>query len=113
MLKNLRNNNHGVIFVTVLIMIIVAMVLTVSVLSLNVSQIKSTEDELKYIQAKIIAEGAIAQMIANDFLGVGTGPVTYTEPLGNTTYSVDATIDSGGSGPPNSNSKPFVIDINF
>ena len=67
MLSDLKSNERGVVFVTVLIIIITTMVLTISALSLNISQIKSTENELKYIQAKVLADGGLFQIIANQF----------------------------------------------
>jgi len=70
MLKDLKNNDRGIVFVTVLIVIITTMVLAVSALSLNLSQIKSTENELKYIQAKVLADGGLVRILAEQFCAV-------------------------------------------
>jgi len=113
MFRELKNNNRGVIFVTVLIIIIVAMVLAVSVLSLNISQVKSSEDELKHIQAKILSEGGLAQMLVSKFSGAPANVITYSETLGNTTFTIVANIDTTGAGPIGSNSVPLNIDVIF
>ena len=113
MFKELRNNNRGIIFVTVLIIILIAMVTAISVLSLNISQIKSSENELRYIQAKILAEGGLAQMLINKLSGAPGDIITYSETLGNTTFTIVANIDTTGSGPIGSNSVPFNIDVTF
>ena len=113
MLKDLKNNNHGVVFVTVLIIIIVTMVLAISALSLNVSQVKSTESELKHLQARILTEGALARILVNQLSGSPTNPISYSETIGNTTFTIVANIDALGAGPPGSRSVPAGITINF
>lgn len=113
MLKELRDNNRGIIFVTVLIIIMVAMVLAVTVLGINISQVKSSEDELKHIQARILSEGGLAQMLVSKFSGSPVNIITYTETLGNTTFTIVANIDSSGAGPIGSNSVPLNIDVTF
>ena len=113
MFRELTNNNRGIVFVTVLIIIIVAMVLAISVLSLNISQVKSSEDELKHIQARTLAEGGLAQILINA-LSVSSGNViTFTETVGNTSFTVVANIDSAGAGPAGSASAPLDIDVTF
>jgi hypothetical protein len=109
MFKDLRNNNHGIIFVTVLVIIIVSMVLTVSILSLNISQVKSSEDELKRIQARILSEGGLSQILISKLSGNSANVITYTETLGNTTFTIVANIDTSGAG----NNDPLNIDVTF
>lgn len=111
MFRDLKNNNRGIVFVTVLIIIIIAMVLAVSVLSLNVSQVKSTEDQLRHIQAQILSEGALARILVNQFSASPSNGIIFSETLGNTTFNVVANID----GPPLSGgaSIPLNIDVTF
>ena len=113
MLKNLKSNNRGIVFVTVLIIIIVAMVLAVSALSLNVSQVKSTEDELKYIQARMLAEGGFARIYINQISSSPSSSIIYTETLGNTAFNINASIDNAGPGPIGSESSPAAVEVTF
>ena len=113
MLKNLKNNNNGIVFVTVLIMIIVSMVLVISALSLNISQSKSSERELKLIQAEILAEGGMWQIFTNQLDASPGTSMIYTETIGNMTFTINADIDSGGSGPAGSSSVPMDITVSF
>jgi len=112
MLKDLKNNEHGVVFVTVLIVIITTMVLAVSVLSLNISQIKSAENELRYIQAKILADGGLVQILSTQFVGTPITTNTYTETVGDTTFTIESDI-TAGAGPAGSNSIPLDIVVTF
>jgi hypothetical protein len=112
MLKNIKNNERGVIFVTVLIIIIVSMVLAVSVLSLNISQVKNSEDELKYIQAKTLAEGGLAQFLTGQWSG--TNAVSFSETLGNTTFTIISNFYTSGSALNQTyNSLPLSIGVSF
>ena len=114
MFRDLKNNNCGVVFVTVLIIIIVAMTLAVSVLSLNISQVKSSEMELKYTQSKILADGALARFLMHKESGGVANQISYTETIGNTTFTITATLDDGSGIPsPGSNSFPLDIDVTF
>jgi len=113
MLKELKNNDRGVVFITVLIVIITTMVLAISALSLNISQIKSTENELKYIQAKVLADGGLFRIITNQFLASPSNIITYTETVGDTLFTITSNIDGSVSGPIGSNSVSLEIDVVF
>jgi len=113
MLKNLQNNNQGVVFVTVLIIVIVAMILAISALSLNVSQVKSTENELKYLQAEVLADGGLFQMLTNQFSPSAGSSTTYSETVGYTTFNITVDIDGSGSGPAGSESVPLDVNVDF
>lgn len=113
MFKQLKYNDRGVVFVTVLIIIIVAMVLAVNVLSLNISQVTSTEEELKYIKAKVLADGGLAQILISQFSGAPTNTLTFSETLDNITYTIDVLIDGAGVPLPGSDSSPLDIDVTF
>lgn len=113
MLKDLKNNNNGVVFVTVLIIIIVTMVLTISALSLNISQIKNTENELKYLQDELLYDGALARFLINQFSATPGNLIAYTETVGDTIFTIVANIDIAGVGPVGSDSLPLNIDVAF
>jgi type II secretory pathway component PulK len=110
MFKELKNNSHGVVFVTVLVIIIVAMVLVMSILSLNVSQVRNAETELKYIQAKALADGALARFLVSQFSPSPANAITYSELLGSTSFTVVANSSSVNS---TLTVDPLAIDINF
>jgi len=113
MLKGLKNNKNGVVFVTVLIITIVTMILAISALSLNISQIKNTEDELKYIQDELLYEGALARFLVNQFSATPGNTISYSETVGNTTFSIVADIDSVAPVPVGSNSVALNIFVSF
>ena len=118
MLQRIKNNEDGVVFVTVLIIIITTMVLAISALSLNVSQIKSTENELKYIQAKVLADGGLARIIGDQFTAAPgtTDNYIFTDPNTGTTITCDTTIDTSGvgpTGPAQTTTVPLDIDCTF
>ena len=74
MLRTLKNNKKGVVFVTVLMIIIVMTIITLSIISMNVSQVKSSENEIRRIQSDALAQGAWA--------------ITYTSKLNNINASI-------------------------
>lgn len=74
-------NEDGVIFVTVTMIIIVMMVLTVTIISLNVSQVVTTEEETHRLQAGTLAEGILYRIVAQQQTG---GGLTYSS-----TYNLD------------------------
>jgi type II secretory pathway component PulK len=113
MLKCLRNNQRGIVFVTVLIILTIAMVLAISTLSLNVSQVRSSEDEIRYIQAKALAEGGFARIYMDQFSDNPLDTLSYTEQIGNTTFTIDASVDRTANGPAGSDSYQATVDVTF
>ncbi len=89
------------------------MILAVSVLSLNISQVKTSENELKYIQSELLTEGALAQILISQFSDTPTNTISYDQPLGNTTFSVSANIDESSLDPGGSESFRLRIDSSF
>lgn len=96
MLKTLKDNNRGVVFVTVLMIIIVMMVLAINIISMNVSQVKLTEGEVVRLQKKMIAEGALWRFMANQQSSTPGDLITYSVNLDNAVY--DVTINAYGDG---------------
>ena len=114
MLRELRNNDHGVVFITVLIIIIISIVSTLTILSLNISQVTSSEDEVRHIQAEILSTGGLARIFIEQFSGTPANVIIYAETLDGITYAVVANIDAAlGIPPPNSASIPLDIDVTF
>jgi type II secretory pathway component PulK len=113
MLKGLKNNQRGIVFITVLIIIIIAMVLAISTLSLNVSQVKSAEDEVRFIQAQALAEGGFGRIYMDQLADAPLDRITYTEQLGNTTFTIDAAVSRGTPGPAGSASYKAVANVTF
>ncbi len=113
MLKDLKNNNRGIVFITALIIIIITMTLAISVLSLNISQVKSSETELKNIQAGILADGLIGRMLINQMSSSPSDIITYTETVGNTPFTLLANVYSAGALLPGTNSVPFSASATY
>jgi len=113
MLRDLQKNNHGVVFVTVLIIIIVSMILAMSVVSLNVSQIKSVEAEIQYIQAKALAEGALSNMFITRTLNEDMNTFIGSETVGSTTFTLIGQIDTSGTGPIGLNCVPMYVNASY
>ncbi len=67
-ITKVRHNRSGVIFVTVLVIIIVMMVVTVSIISMNVSQVSVTERDVRRIQAEIKAQGMVDYLAAQQLV---------------------------------------------
>lgn len=88
MFRRLNENKHGFVFVTVLMIILVMMVLTISVMSLNVSQVKSTEGEVRRLQAEALTSAALAQQYAYQNINNPNPPQnSVTTKLGNIIYT--------------------------
>lgn len=94
MLKKIKNNEDGVIFVTVILIILVMMVLTVSILSLNTSQIRVTEDEVKRVQAEVLAMGTVGLTFANQLSDSPNDNIAFTETLGGVDFAVTSDLDT-------------------
>lgn len=108
MLKQLQNNEKGIIFVTVLMIIIVMMVLTFSVISMNVSQVSVTESEIRRIQSEIIAMGALARTFANQLSTSSSNNIEYSVVIDGRTYNVVSNI-YGNTGPYGTNALEIYI----
>ena len=98
MLRQLRQNERGVVFVTVLMIIIVMMALTVSIVSLNVTQVTRTAGEVKHVQAEYLAMGAIPFLYANQWTASSNNVITYTETLDGIPFTVIANLSGPGLG---------------
>ncbi len=96
MFRQLRQNDRGIVFVTVLMIIIVMMVLTVSIVSLNVTQVLRTSGEVKHVQAEYLALGAIPYLYANQWTAAPDNTITYAETLDGVLFTVVANLSGPG-----------------
>ncbi len=114
MLKKLKDNNQGMVFITVLAFIIVSMVLAVSILSLNISQVNTTETEIRRIQSEMLGLSSLAYSHALQLNGDSyANAVLPTETLGPIDFDSSINIITSGTPPPNSESVPINIIISY
>lgn len=88
MIKNLKQNESGVVLVTVLMVIMIMMVLSVSILSMNVSQVMLNEGEVRHIQAEALSLGVLDYAFANQGSASPTNSITLPITLGNSTFNI-------------------------
>ena len=113
MLRRL-NNNDGVVFVTVLAVIITMMVLAVSIIGLNVSQTLVTEREVKRIKAELLAMGALSYTFANQMSDSPGNAITFNQILDGIDYDVSATLTPASSPPASSpDVQALTISIDY
>ena len=70
MFRQLKKNNSGVILVTVLIMTLVMSILAIGILSMNVSQVMTSEDVKRSLVAEYFARKVLWTIQANVFNGL-------------------------------------------
>jgi len=114
MLKQLRNNENGVVFVIVLSIILVMGVLAISILGINITQVITTERAIQDTQAEVLAVGALSYAFANYMSSapadVGVS-ISYTENLGTTGFSIIA--NRIGLGLPGYATSNVIIDVTY
>ncbi len=111
MLKQLKNNEDGVIFITVLAIILMMAVLTISILSMNVTQVISTERAIQDTQSEILAMGALSYAFANQMSDSPSSFISYTEILGKKKFTITANVS--GTGLPGYNTQDLVVDVTY
>ena len=99
MLRELKNNERGVVFVTVLMIILVMMVLAISVISLNVSQVMTAENEVRRQQAETLAMGAMAYTFANQLSSSPSNQFYMIQNLDGLSFNVFVNLSNTPSGP--------------
>ena len=111
MLKTLQNNENGIVFVAVLMIIIVMMTITVGIIGLNVSQVTFAEQEIRRIKAELLAMGVLAYTFANQTTPSAGSTITFSQTLDGAAYQINSAITSPGTGP--NGSSPLTIDIDY
>jgi hypothetical protein len=85
----------GVVFITVTVIIMVLMVLTVSIMSLNLSQATISEDEVRQVQAEMLAYGGLSYVLAQGASQQTLTPDLYPLPpesVGGHTFTVTPSL---------------------
>ena len=101
MLRELKKNKNGVVYITVLMITIVLMVLTLSIMSLNVSQVTSSEKEIKRIKAEALAQGMVAYVYTKAQTQYNGMTRTYSNSYTmNETYDTSTYIMTGSPNQP-------------
>lgn len=111
-LATIKTNQNGVIFITVLMIIIALAAVAVTIISLNVSQISTTEDEVKRIQAEMLSMGAIAYTFADRQGGGTADTITLDEQLDGVAFPVEVTVATGAPTGPN-NTRALNINADY
>ncbi|MCA9400959.1 MAG: hypothetical protein KC713_04990 [Candidatus Omnitrophica bacterium] len=99
MLRSLHSNKNGVVFVTVLVIILAMTIVTVSIISLNVNQALLTEKEYRTIQAEVMGYGAFYKTVAERYTDKDFKTYSSSQTLQNITFSVTGAIDDLNGGP--------------
>ena len=92
-LKKLRNDNSGVIMVTVLVMVLIMTVVAIGILGVNISQVSTSESVVDSIRAEQLAIGAFYQYHQRQIEGVGNA--LNPEIIDNKTYTISMNITAG------------------
>ncbi len=94
MLKNLKQNENGMVLVTVLMVVMIMMILSVSILSMNTSQIMLNEGQVRRIQAETLVFGALYYAIANQLSSTPSNNITLPTTLGNITFNISTSLSN-------------------
>lgn len=86
-------NNSGFIMVTVVMVVFVLMIITVTIISLNVNQVMTAENEVHSLQAQILAEGTLYKVIALQQVGDLT-PISETVTIEGNNYQIDSNLNN-------------------
>ena len=98
MLRQLKNNNRGVVFVAVLMITLVMITITVAIVHTNISRVMATEDGIKRIQAEMLAKGMLAYVLANQLSSSNSDLINTSVTLGNVTFDIVANLDRSADG---------------
>ena len=99
MLRDLKKNHDGLVLVTVLMIIMAILVITMTMLSLNVSQVMTTEREVKRLQAETLGLGVLTYAFFNQMNNPSSTVIEDSESLDNVDYSFTAATDPAPTGP--------------
>jgi len=82
-------------------------------MAINISQIVSSEEELRRVQAQSLAIGALYYMLANRVSGSPGNSLNFSEVLGSYTFNVEVIIDEGDtSGPSSTHPMNITVTVN-
>ena len=104
MLRNLKNNENGMVFVTVLMIVAIIMTITIGIISLNVSQVTFTEKEIERVKTELLAQGMLAYVFSNRMTGTTANSFGFNQILDSQTYVISASI---------SNTENLLIQVQY
>jgi hypothetical protein len=107
MLRDLKNNENGLVFVTILMIVAIIMTITIGIISLSVTQVTFSEQEIQRVKTEMLAQGMLAYVFANQVTGVASNAYAFNATIDNLTYVVNASIFGGT---PNTN---LLIQVNY
>ena len=95
-------------------MIMMAMMtVTIGIISLNVSQVKFSENEVKRLKSEMLAHGLMAYVFANQISPSAQPTVTMNTPLDGITYGMTAVITPAPWSNATSEADPLVIQVTY
>lgn len=106
MIRDLRRNEKGLIFIVVLMIVIVMMTLTVSLLGVNITQSYLTEGEYRRTRAELVSSSAMFAAMAARFANASVNNLVLNETIDGQTYTANATF----TGPANAAALNVVIN---
>ena len=108
--KRWKDNQSGVVMLTVLMVIVVMVIFTIGLLSRSVTQTVSAEKQVERIRAEQFVKGVFWQVYST--LADGKAPqATYTDTIGGKTYT--ATVTQGAKGSGIYQTDPYTISVNY
>ena len=106
-----EKNEKGIVFVTVLLIILVMTIVSLSMISMALNQSMTTESEVKRIQSELLALGILAYTFAEQRLASPQDNLSFTEPLESASFDITSDITRSGAGPDNTD--PLIIDVSY
>jgi hypothetical protein len=110
MLRQLAKND-GIVFVSILMVIMVIMTITIGMISLNVSQVRFSESEVRRVKSELIAHGLMAYVFANQITPSASAAFTATQALDGITYNMSVGVPNTNGGP--NLSDPLTIQVTY
>ena len=108
--KKLRHNESGIIMVTVLVLVLVMTVIAIGILSVNISQVSTSESVVDNIKAEQLAIGAFYQYHQQQIEGLnGLSPASET--LDGKTFTIG--VDNKGPAPGPISANQIEINVDF
>lgn len=111
MLKRIPNNEDGVVFVTVLVLVISMMILAVTIINLQLNQATLSEREIARIRSELVATGALQYYIAHEFSNNTVKSFGLSETLNGVLYDIHIDNDDTVAGPNNTNTMTITVDF--
>lgn len=99
MLRELKNNERGIILITVLMIVITMMIVTVSIVSFNISQVTTAENEVRRLKAEVLGLGGVFYALANYQSLAPSNVITQMFALDGFSYTVLTNLGTAGPGP--------------